>query len=224
MPLLTVGPAEADGPTLATTSVGSAAGGGSWLLRRRFVGVAAPVFTAIQPAARYTVQHDRAGPPDRARRQHRREGQPGHRGAGRPLARGRRARPQELMGRRTRPDELVQGVTVTVPPNSQVLHVAFEAGTPQLAQSGSHAFAQAYLDLQADVAKRGPGDRDRRAPPADRRGQEAARRRHRPDRRAAAPTRSTAQRAEADRSVLTNQLTDAQLAAEPAAGRAARPG
>ncbi len=56
---------------------------------------------------------------------------------------------------------LTQAVTVTVPPNSQVLTISFAAATPKAAQAGSHAFAAAYLanrtvqaqkDLSAQVA------------------------------------------------------------------------
>lgn len=44
---------------------------------------------------------------------------------------------------------LLGSVSVSVPPNSQVLAIAYEAGTPKGAQGGSHAFAQAYLDQRA---------------------------------------------------------------------------
>ncbi len=40
---------------------------------------------------------------------------------------------------------LTQALTVTVPPNTQVLDISFAASTPKAAQAGSHAFAQAYL-------------------------------------------------------------------------------
>jgi uncharacterized protein involved in exopolysaccharide biosynthesis/Mrp family chromosome partitioning ATPase len=63
-------------------------------------------------------------------------------------------RARGLMGSGVPADELVKFVTVTVPPNSQVLQIDFEARTPQEAQSGSHAFAQAYLDLRAATATR----------------------------------------------------------------------
>lgn len=49
--------------------------------------------------------------------------------------------------------ELTSQLQVTVPPNSSVLQLAFEAGSPQGAQQGSHAFAQAYLTARADQAK-----------------------------------------------------------------------
>lgn len=49
--------------------------------------------------------------------------------------------------------DLLQQVSVTVPPNSAVLAIDFEAPTPQAAQQGSHAFAQAYLADRANQAK-----------------------------------------------------------------------
>ncbi|HEU5110205.1 MAG TPA: Wzz/FepE/Etk N-terminal domain-containing protein, partial [Micromonosporaceae bacterium] len=71
---------------------------------------------------------------------------------GRSLVVAERAR--GLMATGVPADELVKYVVITVPPNSQVLDIAFEAGTPREAQSGSHAFAQAYLDLRAATAAR----------------------------------------------------------------------
>jgi len=50
--------------------------------------------------------------------------------------------------------ELQQQVSVNVPPNSSVLAVSFDGGTPKAAQEGSHAFAQAYLTDRADQAKK----------------------------------------------------------------------
>jgi polysaccharide biosynthesis transport protein len=63
-------------------------------------------------------------------------------------------RVRELMRTADSPERLLAGVTVTVPPNSQVLEVAYAASTPARARDGSHAFAQAYLDLRVDVARR----------------------------------------------------------------------
>ena len=48
---------------------------------------------------------------------------------------------------------LLDRVVVTVPPNSQVLAIAYTAGTAKGAQEGSHAFAQAYLTNRAAEAK-----------------------------------------------------------------------
>jgi capsular polysaccharide biosynthesis protein len=44
------------------------------------------------------------------------------------------------------PDDLVSRVTVTVPPNTAVLEIAFRAADPEAAQAGSIAFSEAYLD------------------------------------------------------------------------------
>jgi capsular polysaccharide biosynthesis protein len=44
---------------------------------------------------------------------------------------------------------LLKSVGVSVPPNSQVLSITFTGDTAKLAQGGSHAFAQAYLDQRA---------------------------------------------------------------------------
>lgn len=63
-------------------------------------------------------------------------------------------RAKGLMKVTTGGDELVKSVTVSVPPNSQILQVAYEAGTPAEAQAGSHAFAQAYLDLRKATAQK----------------------------------------------------------------------
>lgn len=49
--------------------------------------------------------------------------------------------------------DLLAQVSVTVPPNSAVLAIDFLAPTPQAAQQGSHAFAQAYLTDRANQAK-----------------------------------------------------------------------
>ena len=43
------------------------------------------------------------------------------------------------------PDELASQISVEVPANTSVLVVAYETGTPQEAQAGAHAFAEAYL-------------------------------------------------------------------------------
>jgi len=48
---------------------------------------------------------------------------------------------------------LLDRVQVTVPPNSQVLSIAYTADTAKGAQEGSHAFAQAYLTSRATAAK-----------------------------------------------------------------------
>jgi uncharacterized protein involved in exopolysaccharide biosynthesis len=50
------------------------------------------------------------------------------------------------------PEELSDNLRVTVPPNTQVMSMVYEAATPLEAQQGSHAFAQAYLEIRADAA------------------------------------------------------------------------
>ncbi|MBM2619292.1 lipopolysaccharide biosynthesis protein [Actinoplanes sp. LDG1-06] len=53
------------------------------------------------------------------------------------------------------PIELARDVSVEVPANTTVLMVTFQAGTPQEAQSGSHAFAEAYLRNREETAQNG---------------------------------------------------------------------
>jgi len=48
--------------------------------------------------------------------------------------------------------DLQSRVTVTVPPNTEVLTIAFQGATARAAQAGSQAFAQAYLDQRAAKA------------------------------------------------------------------------
>jgi capsular polysaccharide biosynthesis protein len=43
-------------------------------------------------------------------------------------------------------------VTATVPPNTSVIDIAFAAGTPEKARQGSHAFAEAYIQVRTDAA------------------------------------------------------------------------
>ncbi|UPK74332.1 Wzz/FepE/Etk N-terminal domain-containing protein [Nocardioidaceae bacterium SCSIO 66511] len=51
------------------------------------------------------------------------------------------------------PVELASKVTVTVPANTTVLVIAFEASSPAEAQAGAAAFAQSYLDNRATTAQ-----------------------------------------------------------------------
>ncbi|MDA1360881.1 Wzz/FepE/Etk N-terminal domain-containing protein [Glycomyces luteolus] len=44
------------------------------------------------------------------------------------------------------PDGLVSRVSVTVPPNTAVLEIAYRAGDPKAAQAGAIAFSEAYLE------------------------------------------------------------------------------
>lgn len=120
-------------------------------------------------------------------------------------------------------DELVRALTVTVPPNSQILQVTYAAGTPQAAQSGSHSFAQAYLDLRLATASKALENETTaiRQQIADVNKQLAAV----SGRIAAAPANSADRaRAEADRSVLTNQLGSLNSRLSPLVTSSLNPG
>src|SRR5262245_5705928 len=116
------------------------------------------------------------------------------------------ARAQTLMQTDESLESLIRSVRVTVPPNAQTMNVAFEADTPERAQAGSHAFTRAYLDLRLDIARR---DLDiemaalrKQIDDVNRLLSAAA------GKIASTPASSIErQRAEADRDVLTNQLT-----------------
>lgn len=115
-------------------------------------------------------------------------------------------RAKGLMKVDTGADQLVKSVTVTVPPNSQILQVGYEADSPAQAQAGSHAFAQAYLDLRKATAQKALENETTalKQQIADVNKQLSAV----AGRIAAAPANSPErERAEADRNVLTNQLT-----------------
>ena len=60
---------------------------------------------------------------------------------------------QKLLKVTTPPDQLAANVTVTVPPNTTVLTLTYAAGAPKEAQSGSHAFAIAYLQNRQATAQ-----------------------------------------------------------------------
>jgi capsular polysaccharide biosynthesis protein len=60
-----------------------------------------------------------------------------------------------LLRSRESPVDLARDVSVEVPANTTVLVVRYEAGTPQAAQAGSHAFAEAYLRNRAETARSG---------------------------------------------------------------------
>ncbi|HEU4421599.1 MAG TPA: Wzz/FepE/Etk N-terminal domain-containing protein [Pilimelia sp.] len=214
--------ADADGATLATYL--------GWLRRRWWIlmlfaalgAVGALLVTQMQPRA-YTsttsvlvrqISLDAAATPAKANLDT--EAQ-----VVRSLVVAERAR--KLMSSSTPADQLVRTVTVTVPPNSQVLLIAYEARTPQLAQSGSHAFAQAYLDLKLDDAKRRV-----ETEVANLRTQIAEVRKQLgvvTGRIAAAPANSVQREsAEADRAVLTNQLTSLNAKLSPLLAPALDPG
>ncbi|MEV0460540.1 Wzz/FepE/Etk N-terminal domain-containing protein [Catellatospora methionotrophica] len=61
---------------------------------------------------------------------------------------------KNLINTDTPVEELVSRVTVTVPANTSVLSITFDAPTVAEAQRGSQAFAQAYLDQRAAEAQK----------------------------------------------------------------------
>ena len=64
-------------------------------------------------------------------------------------------RAQELLRSTTTPIELAREVTVEVPANTTVLLIRFQAGTPDGARTGSHAFAEAYLRNREETYRAG---------------------------------------------------------------------
>ncbi|HET8660389.1 MAG TPA: Wzz/FepE/Etk N-terminal domain-containing protein [Micromonosporaceae bacterium] len=103
------------------------------------------------------------------------------------------------------PESLARRVQVTVPPNSQVLHVSFDSPTRAGARDGSRAFTQAYLDLRVDIARR---DLDTAIAELRKQIDDTNRQLTQVAGKIASlpPSNVERQRAEADRSVLTNQL------------------
>jgi uncharacterized protein involved in exopolysaccharide biosynthesis/Mrp family chromosome partitioning ATPase len=61
----------------------------------------------------------------------------------------------ELLRTTRSPIDLAKDVSVEVPANTTVLVVTFKGGTPQDAQAGSHAFAEAYLRNRQETAQDG---------------------------------------------------------------------
>ena len=132
-------------------------------------------------------------------------------------------RARELMKSGNTADQLVRSVVITVPPNSQVLQVGYEAESPGGAQSGSHAFAQAYLDLRKATAQKTLETETNalKQQVADVNKQLGAV----AGRIAAAPSNSVErERAEADRSVLTNQLASLNNRLSPLLSTDTNPG
>lgn len=63
-------------------------------------------------------------------------------------------RAQRILQTTTPAEDLLDRVAITVPPNSTILSIAYEARTPVMAQRGAQAFAKAYLDnRRAGVAE-----------------------------------------------------------------------
>ncbi|POM27133.1 Tyrosine-protein kinase YwqD [Actinomadura rubteroloni] len=61
-------------------------------------------------------------------------------------------RAQQILKSAANPRALAARVTITVPPNSTILNIAFDGPSPTAARDGAHAFAQAYLDNRAATA------------------------------------------------------------------------
>ena len=59
------------------------------------------------------------------------------------------------LGAHADPSLLVRKVSVTVPPNTAVLRIAFESSDPRAAQAGAAAFADAYLAGRTQAAQEG---------------------------------------------------------------------
>ncbi|QSB15903.1 hypothetical protein JQS43_06105 [Natronosporangium hydrolyticum] len=65
----------------------------------------------------------------------------------------------EMINSTEPPAELARRVNVLVPPNTTFLEISFEAGTPERAQAGAHAFAEAYLAQREETAQQEVNDR-----------------------------------------------------------------
>lgn len=121
------------------------------------------------------------------------------------------------------PEDLVRSLSVTVPPNSQVLQIVYEAQSPEAAQAGSHAFAQAYLDLRLATATRSLENETTalKQQITETNKQLAAV----AGKIAGTPSNSAERaRAEADRNVLTNQLASLNSRLSPLLSIALDPG
>ncbi|NES29838.1 lipopolysaccharide biosynthesis protein [Micromonospora terminaliae] len=132
-------------------------------------------------------------------------------------------RARALLKTGTASEDLVRSLTVTVPPNSQVLQIAYEGTTPQAAQNGSHSFAQAYLDLRLATATKAVENEitSIKQQIAEVNKDLAAT----AGKIAAAPANSAARaQAEANRQVLTNQLTRLNERLSPLQDNAPDPG
>jgi capsular polysaccharide biosynthesis protein len=62
-------------------------------------------------------------------------------------------RVREMLGTTTSSFDLAKKTEVTVPPNTEVLSIAFIANSPTAAQQGAHAFALAYLQQRAGTGQ-----------------------------------------------------------------------
>ncbi|MER5700360.1 lipopolysaccharide biosynthesis protein [Micromonospora sp. NPDC002296] len=121
------------------------------------------------------------------------------------------------------PEDLARSLSVTVPPNSQVLQIVYEAQSPEAAQAGSHSFAQAYLDLRLATATRSLENETTalKQQIAETNKQLAAV----AGKIAGTPSNSVERaRAEADRNVLTNNLASLNSRLSPLLSIALDPG
>lgn len=114
-------------------------------------------------------------------------------------------RAQALLRTQEAPESLARRVRVTVPPNSQVLHVSFESPSRVGARDGSRAVTEAYLNLRRDIARR---DLDTEITELRKQIDDINRQLTQVAGKIASlpPSNVERQRAEADRSVLTSQL------------------
>ena len=132
-------------------------------------------------------------------------------------------RARTLLKTGTSGEDLVQTLTVTVPPNSQVLQIAYESTTPEAAQNASHSFAQAYLDLRLATANKAVENETTsiKQQIAEVKKLLAAA----AGKIAAAPPNSAARaQAQADQDVLTNQLAKLNERLSPLQGTTPDPG
>lgn len=62
-------------------------------------------------------------------------------------------RAKAVLRTNTSPRDLAKNVSVTVPPNTSVLSIAYDAGTPQVARAGAQAFADSYLTNRKEAVQ-----------------------------------------------------------------------
>jgi succinoglycan biosynthesis transport protein ExoP len=60
---------------------------------------------------------------------------------------------RHILGVKTPLNQLISRVTVTVPPNSSIMDIAYSASTAKAAQAGANAFATAYLTERTAMAQ-----------------------------------------------------------------------
>ena len=203
------------------------------LVRRRWIGVVASVL--VRPgsvaglperrAADLRLHVEGAGQVDRVvgdlrRCPDQRRHQPRHRGAAGAVRAGRGAGWRAAGVRPDSPWRWPAASTVSVPPNTTVLAISFQAGSAADAQDGASAFAQAYLEKRQATAQDVPRRRHRPASRARSRRSSSRSRTPRGDRPRGHGAGDHADRAflMARRENLSNQLASYNAAAG-AAGR-----